>query len=89
VLPTALSLRGSSVTGVSFRTGAPFSPASDIDFYVESQQLTSGLRTSANMEFPGSSGQIVRDYAASRPELASSKLMGDWFPAAEWRRFAL
>ncbi len=44
-----IGVRGSSVTGASFRTGAPFGPASDIDFYVESAQLTSGLRTSQSI----------------------------------------
>lgn len=29
------------------------------------------------------------DYAASSAVCASSKFIGDWLPAAEWRRFAL
>jgi hypothetical protein len=51
-----VGVRGSSVTGTAFGTGAPFSAASDIDFFVQSQQLVSqGLRTSSNipgMVFP-------------------------------------
>ena len=41
----SIGVRGSSVTGVSARTGQPFGPASDIDFFVESRQLTEGLKT--------------------------------------------
>jgi hypothetical protein len=41
-----IGVRGSSVTGVGYRTGAPFSAASDIDFYVVSGQLTDGLKES-------------------------------------------
>jgi hypothetical protein len=44
-----VGVRGSSVTGTSFSTGAPFSPSSDIDFYIESDQLTTGLPTSQNI----------------------------------------
>ena len=42
----AIGVRGSSVTGVKFRNGQPFDATSDIDFFVESQQLTEGLTTS-------------------------------------------
>ena len=42
---TQVGVRGSSVTGVS-STGKPFRPESDIDFYVESSHLTTGLPTS-------------------------------------------
>ena len=45
----SIGVRGSSVTGVSYRTGKPFGPASDIDFFVESGQLTAGLKTSQNI----------------------------------------
>ncbi len=44
-----IGVRGSSVTGFSFHTGAPFGPESDIDFFVESKQLTDGLKTSPNI----------------------------------------
>jgi RHS repeat-associated protein len=44
-----IGVRGSSVTGTSFSTGQPFGVASDIDFFVESGQLTQGLRTSQNI----------------------------------------
>ncbi len=58
-------VRGSSVTGASARTGAPFGPESDIDFYVESGQLTNGMRTSASIP-----GFVHPDRIAARfPEL--------------------
>ena len=44
-----IGVRGSSITGFSARTGAPFSAASDIDFFVESGQLTEGFSTSRNI----------------------------------------
>ncbi len=45
-----IGVRGSSVTGTRFRTGEPFGPKSDIDFYVESDQLTKGFNnTSRNI----------------------------------------
>jgi len=45
----SIGVRGSSVTGQSFRTGQQFGPKSDIDFFVESQQLTQGLKTQPNI----------------------------------------
>src|SRR5262249_33445318 len=51
ITDATIGVRGSSVTGVSFSTGLPFGPASDIDFFVESRQLTQGLRTS--QKIPG------------------------------------
>ncbi len=44
-----IGVRGSSVTGFSYSTGEPFGPASDIDYFVESNQLTEGLKTSSNI----------------------------------------
>ncbi len=49
ITDASIGVRGSSVTGISFRTGQPFGPASDIDFFVESGQLTQGLKTSPNI----------------------------------------
>lgn len=49
ITDASIGVRGSSVTGVSFRTGKPFGPASDIDFFVESRQITEGLTTSPNI----------------------------------------
>jgi len=46
ITDATIGVRGSSVTGTSFKTGQPFGPASDIDFFVESAQLTNGLKTS-------------------------------------------
>ena len=48
ITDASIGVRGSSVTGVSYRTGGPFGPASDIDFFVESGQLVEGLKTSRN-----------------------------------------
>jgi hypothetical protein len=44
-----VGLRGSSVTGFSSQTGAPFSALSDLDFFAESAQLTKGFSTSRNI----------------------------------------
>jgi hypothetical protein len=44
-----VGVRGSSVTGFNYRTGAPFGPRSDIDFFIESGDLTQGLKTSRNI----------------------------------------
>jgi hypothetical protein len=44
VTDATIGVRGGSVTGASFRTGEPFGPVSDIDFYAESEQLTNGLK---------------------------------------------
>ena len=44
VTDATIGVRGSLVTGTSFKTGQPFGPASDIDFFVESAQMTQGLR---------------------------------------------
>jgi len=67
VTDATIGVRGSAVTGKSFRTGAPFGPASDIDFYVESEQLTSSLQTSSRIP-----GFVHPDrVAAAFPELAA------------------
>lgn len=42
-----VGVRGSSVTGSNFETGAPFGESSDIDFFVVSGELTDGLRTNS------------------------------------------
>ena len=49
ITDASIGVRGSSVTGFSFRTGASFGPSSDVDFFVESNQLTEGLKTSSNI----------------------------------------
>ena len=49
ITDATIGVRGSSVTGTSFKTGQPFGPASDIDFFVESGQLTNGLKTSSSI----------------------------------------
>jgi hypothetical protein len=45
----SIGVRGSSITGFSFRTSAPFGAESDVDFYVESQELTAPFSTSSNI----------------------------------------
>jgi hypothetical protein len=54
--------RGSSVTGVSLTKGTQFGPQSDIDFYIESQQLTDGYTTSKNIPGFVHPGKILPDY---------------------------
>ena len=49
ITDATIGVRGSSVTGTSFKTGQPFGPASDIDFFVESAQMTNGLKTSSSI----------------------------------------
>ncbi|WP_236712900.1 RHS repeat domain-containing protein, partial [Leptospira interrogans] len=44
-----IGVRGSSVTGQSFKTGKPFNAKSDIDVFVESADLTKGSKTSKNI----------------------------------------
>jgi RHS repeat-associated protein len=46
VTDAQVGVRGSAVTGVGFKSGKAFGPHSDIDFFVESDQLVSGLPTS-------------------------------------------
>lgn len=63
-----IGVRGSAVTGVSFRTGQPFRTGSDIDFFVESGLLTEGVHSSRNI--PG----FVHPHRIAR----------DCDPIAEW-----
>jgi RHS repeat-associated protein len=49
ITDASIGVRGSSVIGISSETAAPFSAASDIDFFVESSQLTEGFQTSRNI----------------------------------------
>jgi hypothetical protein len=44
-----IGVRGSAVTGGSLRKGTTFGPQSDVDFFVESEKLTKGLRTSRDI----------------------------------------
>jgi len=59
-----VGVRGSSVSGVSFKTGLPFGASSDIDFFVESDQLTSGLDTSRNIPGFVSAKTINQNFSA-------------------------
>jgi uncharacterized Zn-binding protein involved in type VI secretion len=49
VSDATVGVRGSSVTGFSAQKGTLFGPQSDIDFFVESGQLTNGYTTSKNI----------------------------------------
>src|SRR5579883_426218 len=68
----SVGVRGSSVTGSSFRTGAAFGPSSDIDFFIESDQLTAGLSASRNIPGFVYPSNIYRAYP----------LIGQW--ASSW-----
>jgi hypothetical protein len=71
ITDASIGVRGSSVTGVSAKTGKPFGPKSDIDFFVESRQLTKGLPTSKNTP-----GFVHPD-----------KIAGAYDPIADWSAF--
>jgi hypothetical protein len=57
-----VGVRGSSVTGQSIIKGTSFGPLSDIDFYVESGQLTQGYKTSTNIPGFVNPNKILPDY---------------------------
>ncbi|GLR14009.1 hypothetical protein GCM10007907_27990 [Chitinimonas prasina] len=67
-----IGVRGSSVTGYSLTKGTKFSPQSDIDFFVESGQLTEAYKTSKNIPGFVHPNKILPDYP----------LLQDW--AAKW-----
>lgn len=59
-----IGVRGSSVTGSSAYKGTTFGPQSDIDFYVESEQLTGDYTTSKNIPGFVHPNKILPDYPA-------------------------
>jgi len=61
-----IGVRGSSVTGQSWRTGKPFGAKSDIDFFIESSRLTDGYLTSPNIPGFVNPKPILRDYPLLR-----------------------
>ncbi|WP_338638622.1 LysM peptidoglycan-binding domain-containing protein [Burkholderia pyrrocinia] len=61
-----IGVRGSSVTGYSLTKGTPFGPRSDIDFFVESQQLTDRYTTSRNIPGFVHPNKILPDYPLLR-----------------------
>ncbi|MDO3569080.1 hypothetical protein Q3O89_22355, partial [Ralstonia pseudosolanacearum] len=69
-----IGVRGSSVTGRSLTKGTPFGPQSDIDFFVESRQLTDGYSTSKNIPGFVHPNKILPDYP----------LLQDW--AESWTK---
>jgi RHS repeat-associated protein len=72
VTDATVGVRGSSVTGVGYKSGRAFGPHSDIDFFVESSKLVQGLETSKKV--PG----------MVKAEVLSEKFpaIGDW--AKRW-----
>ncbi|WP_157768638.1 hypothetical protein [Burkholderia ambifaria] len=72
ITDATIGVRGSSVTGYSLTKGTPFGPRSDIDFFVESRQLTDGYRASRNIPGFVHPNKILPDYP----------LLQDW--AARW-----
>jgi hypothetical protein len=63
VSDATVGVRGSSVTGFSAKKGTTFGPQSDIDFFVESGQLTDGYTTSKNIPGFVHPNKILPDYA--------------------------
>lgn len=59
-----VGVRGSSVTGYSLTKGTQFSLTSDIDFFVESTQLTNAYNASKNIPGFVHPGKILPDYPA-------------------------
>lgn len=72
ITDATVGVRGSSVTGYSLTKGTQFGPRSDIDFFVESQQLTGGYSTSKNIPGFVHPNKILPDYP----------LLQDW--ATKW-----
>jgi hypothetical protein len=66
ITDATVGVRGSSVTGVSLTKGTPFGPRSDIDFFIESEQLTNGYKTSKNIPGFVHPGKILPDYPLLR-----------------------
>jgi large repetitive protein len=87
-----VGVRGSSVTGFgsnpnSIRFGAPFGPASDIDFFVQSATLTNNFKRQPGFVHPD---QLLKAY----PELDTwsrtwSDLLGREITPAAWKPGAL
>jgi hypothetical protein len=57
-----VGVRGSSVTGYSLTKGTQFGSQSDIDFFVESGQLTDGYKVSKNIPGFVHPNKILPDY---------------------------
>ena len=62
ITDATIGVRGSSVTGYSITKGTQFGPQSDIDFFIESQQLTEGYTTSKNIPGFVHPNKILPDY---------------------------
>ncbi|VVG72517.1 hypothetical protein PAP18089_03513 [Pandoraea apista] len=62
ITDATIGVRGSSVTGYSLTKGTQFGPQSDIDFFIESGQLTDGYSTSRNIPGFVHPNKILPDY---------------------------
>lgn len=62
ITDATIGVRGSSVTGYSLTKGTQFGPQSDIDFFIESGQLTDGYSTSKNIPGFVHPNKILPDY---------------------------
>ncbi|WP_288392677.1 LysM domain-containing protein [uncultured Herbaspirillum sp.] len=62
ITDATIGVRGSSVTGYSLTKGTQFGPQSDIDFFIESGQLTDGYTTSKNIPGFVHPNKILPDY---------------------------
>ena len=69
---SVVGVRGSSVTGGSLTKGTTFGSQSDIDFFIESRQLTEGYTPSKNIPGFVHPNKILPDYP----------LLQDW--SAKW-----
>ncbi|WP_212801038.1 RHS repeat protein [Pseudomonas sp. St290] len=66
ITDATIGVRGSSVTGFSLTKGTAFGPQSDIDFFIESRQLTDGYTTSKNIPGFVHPNKILTDYPLLR-----------------------
>lgn len=66
ITDATIGVRGSSVTGFSLTKGTVFGPQSDIDFFIESRQLTDGYTTSKNIPGFVHPNKILTDYPLLR-----------------------
>jgi hypothetical protein len=73
IMDATVGVRGSSVTGVNYSTGQTFRPTSDIDFFIESGQLTEGYKASRTIPGFVHPDKVLRDYP----------LLSDW--SQKWK----
>ncbi len=84
IVDAKVGVRGSAVSGKSYKTGEPFGPKSDIDVFAESKQLTESVPTRPK------GIAYDRDVQATYPELQAwserwSEITGRDVKVAGWR----